>query len=85
MAFVGAWARLESAHRNSLGFAPKVLYAYASTYPFHDVTTGKNGTTAALYSAGVGYDNATGWGSFDIQAANTFITNTPGFVTTSNQ
>lgn len=83
--FVGAWARLESAHGNTLGFAPKALYAYASTYPFHDVTTGKNGPTATFYSAGAGYDNATGWGSFDIQAANTFITNTPGFVTASNQ
>ena len=83
--FVGAWARLESAHANGMGFAPKALYAYASSFPFHDVTVGKNGPTATYYSAKVGYDNTTGWGSFDIQAANTFITNTPGFITTSNQ
>jgi pseudomonalisin/xanthomonalisin len=70
---------------NSIGFAPKALYTYASTYPFHDVTTGQNGPTAAFYSARVGYDNASGWGSFDIQAADAFITATPGFVTTSNQ
>lgn len=83
--FVGAWARLESAHGNGIGFAPKALYAYASSYPFHDVTQGQNGPTATYYSAKVGYDNTTGWGSFDIEAANTFITNTPGFVSASNQ
>ncbi|MBO9662056.1 S53 family peptidase [Dokdonella sp.] len=82
--FVGAWARLESAHGNGIGFAPKALYAYSSSYPFHDVTQGQNGPTATYYSAKAGYDNTTGWGSFDIQAANTFITNTPGFVSASN-
>ena len=83
--FVGAWARLESANNNTIGFAPKALYAYAATFPFHDVTTGQNGPTASYYSAKAGYDNATGWGSFDIQAAASFIANNPGFVTTSNQ
>lgn len=75
--FVGAWARLESANSNGLGFAAPALYAYSSQYPFHDVTTGNNG----YYAAGTGRDNATGWGSFDIQAANTFIAGTPGFIT----
>ncbi|WP_179949119.1 protease pro-enzyme activation domain-containing protein [Burkholderia sp. RF4-BP95] len=79
--FVGAWARLESAHNNGLGFAAPALYTYASTFPFHDVTTGNNG----YYTAVVGRDSATGWGSFDIQRANDFITNTPGFTTSSNQ
>jgi pseudomonalisin len=78
--FVGAWSRLESANNNGLGFANPGLYAYSGTFPFHDVTTGKNG----YYSAGVGYDNATGWGSFDIQAAANFITNNPGFVSDTN-
>ena len=78
--FVGAWARLESANNNGLGFASPALYAYASTFPFHDVTSGGNGH----YNAGVGYDNASGLGSFDIQAAATFITNNPGFVSASN-
>lgn len=83
--FVGAWARLESANNNTIGFAPKALYAYSSTFPFHDITTGKNGPSATYYSAKVGYDNTTGWGSFDIQAAATFISSTPGFITKSNQ
>jgi subtilase family serine protease len=82
--FVGSWARLESANNNGLGFAPPALYAYSGTFPFHDVTTGSNGPSGKPYSAGVGYDNTTGWGSFDIQAAATFITNNPGFVSDTN-
>ena len=79
--FVGSWARLESANNNGLGFAPPALYAYSKTFPFHDVTTGGIG---GGYNAKVGYDNASGWGSFDIQAAATFITNNPGFVSDTN-
>ena len=78
--FVGSWARLETANNNGLGFAAPALYAYASSFPFHDVTTGNNG----YYSATTGRDNATGWGSFDIQAASTFIGATPGFITATN-
>ncbi|MBS0652867.1 MAG: S8 family serine peptidase [Verrucomicrobia bacterium] len=47
-----------------LGFANPLLYAIGagSSYlaNFHDITTGDN----LYYSAGKGYDNATGWGSF---------------------
>ncbi len=78
--FVGAWARLESANGNGLGFAAPALYAYSSQFPFHDVTTGNNG----YYSASTGRDNATGWGSFDIQSAATFISATPGFNTATH-
>lgn len=78
--FVGAWARLESANGNGLGFAAPALYAYSSQFPFHDVTTGNNGH----YSATAGRDNATGWGSFDIQSAATFISATPGFNTATH-
>ena len=74
--FVGAWARLETAYNNTLGFAAPSLYAYAGTFPFHDVTTGNNG----YYASTSGRDNATGWGSFDIQAANSFIAANPGFI-----
>jgi kumamolisin len=49
----------------TLGFANPAIYQLAtgSSYgsDFHDVTTGSN----AYYSAGTGYDNATGWGSFN--------------------
>jgi subtilase family serine protease len=83
--FVGAWARLESSHGNQLGFAPKAIYAYAgnaaASLPLQDVASGNNGH----YSALAGWDEATGWGSFDIQAVDTFITGTPGFISASNQ
>jgi subtilase family serine protease len=70
---LGAWARLESAHGNSLGFAPEALYglynkvnpstsSHKATPGFHDITTGSNG----LYAAAPGYDLTTGLGSFDI-------------------
>jgi len=78
--FVGVWARLESANNNGLGFAAPALYAYSGSFPFHDVATGSNG----YYSATTGRDNATGWGSIDIQAASTFITATPGFNTATH-
>ncbi|WP_323123265.1 S53 family peptidase [Burkholderia alba] len=79
--FVGSWARLESAHTNSIGFAAPALYAYGKTLPVHDVTSGSNGA----YSAAAGWDYASGWGSFDISAINSFINSTPGFISTSNQ
>jgi len=51
-----------------LGFANPTLYSIgnAASYGnnFHDVTIGNNN----YYSAGLGYDNTTGWGSF--QASN---------------
>jgi kumamolisin len=48
-----------------LGFANPVIYQIAAGQnygsDFHDITQGTN----LYYSAGVGYDNATGWGSFN--------------------
>ena len=53
------------AQRPVLGFANPTFYAIGlgSSYgsDFHDVTTGNN----LFYSALKGYDNATGWGSFN--------------------
>ncbi len=44
------------------GLANNRIYALAiGGGPFHDVTSGSNGA----YGAGPGYDNVTGWGSFD--------------------
>ena len=47
-----------------LGFANPMLYEIANSASygtrFHDVTIGNNN----FYSAGLGYDNTTGWGSF---------------------
>lgn len=57
--------QLAAAHKSSLGFANPKLYAIgtggAFTTDFNDVTTGNN----LYYSAKGGYDNASGWGSFN--------------------
>jgi pseudomonalisin/xanthomonalisin len=76
----GVWARLESNHKNALGFAPPALYnVYAANFVlgppnpqatsqlvggFHDIYDGSNG----LYAATVGWDYTTGLGSFDVAA-----------------
>ena len=50
---------------STLGFLNPTLYALAQTSSysadFHDITTGNNNH----YYAAIGYDNATGWGSFN--------------------
>ncbi|WP_211254959.1 S53 family peptidase [Nevskia soli] len=81
----GTWARVESAHGNSLAFAAPIIYAAASTPgAFHDVTSGCNsgsGLQALLsallgqkdYCAAAGYDNATGLGTFDIARFNAAV------------
>ncbi|MFI4982426.1 MAG: S8 family serine peptidase, partial [Nevskiales bacterium] len=81
----GTWARVESAHGNSLTFAAPIIYAAASTPgAFHDVTSGCNSGSGLLallsallgqknYCAAAGYDNATGLGSFDIAKFNAAV------------
>jgi len=66
--FTASWARIESSHSNSLSFAAPLIYAAygKSKTPFHDVTSGSNGS----YSGKVGWDYPTGFGSFDIQLLN---------------
>jgi len=73
---LGAWARLQSAHNNTLGFAAPVLYSLATPgAPFStitgmtDVTLGSNG----LFQATPGWDYTTGLGSFDIAAVNALV------------
>jgi pseudomonalisin len=70
---LGVWARLQSGHLNSLGYAGPVFYKGATALPsaasptgFHDIILGTNG----LYDALPGYDLTTGVGSFDISAFN---------------
>lgn len=57
--------KLAAAQQPSLGFANPIFYSIckSSSYAidFHDVTSGNN----LYYSAGIGYDNASGWGSFN--------------------
>jgi uncharacterized repeat protein (TIGR01451 family) len=56
---------LAAAKKPLLGFANPVLYTIglgaSYTTDFHDVTSGNN----LHYAAAVGYDNASGWGSFN--------------------
>jgi len=69
---MGAWARIQSAHKNKLGFAAPLIYQLANGGPspsspyFNDVILGSNG----LYTALPGYDYTTGVGSFDIFVVN---------------
>ncbi|MFI4939288.1 MAG: protease pro-enzyme activation domain-containing protein [Burkholderiales bacterium] len=63
--FAATWARmLANPSCGNLGFAAPTLYAYQSRNPtmFQDITTGNNGA----YSAGIGWDAATGWGTPNI-------------------
>lgn len=79
---MGAWARIESAHANKLGFAAPLIYQLANgaggtavtpTSPyFNDVITGGNG----LYTALPGYDYVTGLGTWDIAVVNGKIPST---------
>jgi pseudomonalisin/xanthomonalisin len=76
----GSWARIQSAHGNSLGFAGPVIYAAAASTPaaFHDVTSGCNSGSNFLdtllstllgqkdYCAKAGFDSTTGFGSLDV-------------------
>lgn len=69
--FAGSWARIESLENNSIGFAAPWLYSTANSAPamFHDVTSGGNG----YYSAAVGWDFASGFGSLDVRAVSIAI------------
>jgi pseudomonalisin len=75
---MGSWARIQSAHKNKLGFAGPLIYQLAnggptpsSTY-FNDVLLGGNG----LFTALPGYDYVTGLGSWDIYVVNKNIPST---------
>lgn len=59
---LGSWARVESYHSNTVGFAAPSLYGDAGTSAFHDVQLGDTGP----YPATPGWDYATGNGSFNI-------------------
>src|ERR1700722_19068956 len=75
---MGSWARIESAHKNKLGFAGPLIYQLAASGPppsspdFNDVTLGTNG----LFTALPGYDYVTGLGSFDIYKISQLIPST---------
>ncbi|HUI81672.1 MAG TPA: S53 family peptidase [Bryobacteraceae bacterium] len=72
--WLGVWARLESAHRNRLGFAGPSLYRLYSMPPatyvgFHDIVGGCNGFFCAI----PGYDYVTGLGTPHVTALNAVV------------
>jgi pseudomonalisin len=75
---MGSWARIESSHKNKLGFAGPLIYQLANGAPtlsspyFNDVTIGGNG----LYTALPGWDFVTGLGTWDIAVINKQIPST---------
>ncbi len=93
--FVGAWARLQSAHNNQLGFAAPMIYysaipqttllGWAMNAEFssvlHDIQSGNNG----LYTAAKGWDATTGWGSLDVGNFNSFLNLNPWIMQSGNQ
>lgn len=72
--FVGAFARIESAANNAIGFPASKFYGAFPTQTslLHDVTSGNNGYQNHGYTAATGFDEATGFGSFDIGKLNTY-------------
>jgi subtilase family serine protease len=75
---MGSWARIQTAHKNKLGFAGPLIYQLANGGPtpsspvFDDVLLGGNG----LFTALPGYDYVTGLGSWDIFRINSVIPST---------
>ena len=70
---MGAWARFQSAHCNTYGFAAPLYYALdtakgplSAATGFLDTLVGTNGG----YAATPGWDYTTGFGSFDVKAVN---------------
>jgi len=59
---LGSWARFETGHNNTLGWATPLLYKQAGSAGFNDITTGD----CEPYPATTGYDFCTGLGSFDV-------------------
>lgn len=76
--FAGFWARIQSAHANSLVFPAAAIYQYGptnSSQMFHDVTSGTNGG----YKAAKGWDYTTGFGTLDVGKFAAFVNTHPGF------
>ncbi len=59
---LGVWARVASAHANTIGFAGPVFYGASGGAGFHDIVLGDTGP----YPATPGYDLATGVGTVDV-------------------
>lgn len=76
--FVGFWARLQSQNNLALGYPAAPLYKVGPTNNgkkfLHDVTSGSNGG----YSAGPGFDAASGFGSMDIGKLSQLIRRSKG-------
>jgi pseudomonalisin/xanthomonalisin len=69
--FAGLWTRIQSAHGNTLGFPAMSLYGLhdSDAGVFNDVLVGRNGG----YVAQPGWDDVSGFGSFDAGRLSAFI------------
>ncbi|WP_266158858.1 protease pro-enzyme activation domain-containing protein [Dyella silvatica] len=80
--FAGLWARIQSAHNNSLGLPTERMYQHFSKdpSPTHDIVGGYNGAytggtpSFTGYRCTLGWDYCTGWGSLDIAKFNDYVT-----------
>ncbi len=77
---MGSWARFQSAHCESFGFAIPLIYALdtagglmSTATGFNDITEGTNG----VYVAGTGFDYTNGFGSYDIGLVNSALPAAP--------
>ncbi|WP_199154748.1 protease pro-enzyme activation domain-containing protein [Chromobacterium sp. ASV23] len=70
--FTGFWARIQSASGNQLPFPAQPIYQYLSANPslYNDIN---DGSSNGGYSAGPGWDYATGWGSLNVGNLYSFI------------
>jgi pseudomonalisin len=90
--FAGIMALVVQKTGSNQGNANKVLYPMAraqyagGTAVFNDITTGNNSVpNVAGFSAGAGYDQATGWGSVNAaNLVNTWNNNAPDFGLTAS-
>ncbi len=76
--FTGFWARVQHANGNALVFPASALYQFGPANGpkmFHDVTKGSNGG----YTAGAGWDYASGFGSLNVGKFAAFVKTHPGF------
>ena len=73
--FAGLWARIQSAHGNTLGFPGMGFYGMHDSLAgvFHDVVSGSNDG----FNARKGWDDVTGFGSFDAAKLSAFIDGNP--------
>lgn len=82
--WAAATAIADEANGSAVGFLNPYLYTVGTSTDVFDVTTGTNNargdTFLTVFGAGVGYDNASGWGTPDMHTLATSIASVVGAV-----